>query len=783
MSGVIMLAIAIGIGANTAIFTVINGLLLQSLPFDKHDRLVVIYSVSVPNFLDWKEQNKVVDGMTAYDFIELTLTGGTDPQRIQAARVADGYFQTLRIPVWAGRQFFADDHRMGAAPVVILNHFFWQQGFGGDIHVLGQSIQLGGKSYTVVGIMPPGIQFPTTAQALLPYQFDTKDHYNRGSNFLTVVGRLQEGKSLIQAQTEFDSLNQRIERQYRATPGRKILVYSVHERLVRGVRPLLLLLQVAVAFILLIAIANIANLLIAWSGVRNHELAVRLAHGASRARIMRQLFTECVLMSAIGCALGLLLATQASKTLVAIMPAGRIPRGANVAMDLNVILFAIVIAVLATIGFGISPILQFYKTNVHDILKQGGRAQLGITVGSAFRRALAVSELALALLLLIASGLTLKSFTALRRIDPGFQPDRLLTFQLNVPPAQLSEVTKRFQTITDELNRVREIPGISAATVSINVPLEGRSINGDFHIAGRDTTANEKLPLVDQQVVGPAYFHTMEIPVLRGRDFTEADNESAAKVTLISKALADKYFAHDDPIGHNVAFEDLDGKPVWMEIIGVVGNIKSAGLDRDPSTVAYIPLRQVPLDIAALFLPVSPVTIIVRTPQDLLNVTQVVRSAVYSVDRDQPVSNVRTMNDVLLNSIAEPRLESFLLGTFAVVAVLLAIMGVYAVMSSLVQQREREIGVRMALGGTRGRILTLIVSEASRMAAVGMIAGLLLSFLVLRALSAWLYGAKAYDSEIFFLAPVILFAVAMMACFIPALRASQRSPIEALRVE
>ncbi|MGC2742731.1 MAG: ABC transporter permease [Candidatus Angelobacter sp.] len=782
ISAVIVCALAIGIGANTSIFTVINSVLLRPLPFDKEDRLVVIYSVSVPNFMDWKEQNKVLEAMTAYDVMGLTLTAGTEPQRIDGVRVAEAYFQTLGVSVWSGREFSADDQRIGATPVVILTHSFWRQAFGGDIRILGQSIQLSGKPHEVIGIMPPNIQFPRTAQVLLPFKFEAKDRYNRGSNFLTVVGRLRAGKPLSDAQTEFDALNQRIEQQYHTNVGRKVVVYSVHERMVRDIRPLLLLLQVAVALILLIAVANIANLLIAWSGIRKHELAVRLAHGASRSRIVRQLLTECILMSFTGCALGLLLATQATKIFVALLPAGRIPSVANIEMDWRVVLVAITIAATASVGFGLAPILHFYRTNVGDILKQGGKAQIGSTVGSSLRRILAISELAFALLLLISSGLTLKSFSDLRKTDPGFQPNHLLTFQMNIPPTQLNEVIARFQTITEELTKVGAIPGVSSSTISISVPLEGRKVSGEFHIASRDTTDN-KLPVVEQQAVGPRYFQTMGIPVLRGRDFSEADNETAHKVTLVSKALADKYFANEDPVGHNVAFADLDGTLVWMQIIGVVGNVKSTGLDRESSIVSYYPLRQLPFDIAAAFLPLQPLTIIVRTTQDPAAVTQLVRAAVYSVDRSQPISNLRTMNAVLLGSIAEPRLESFLLSTFAVIAVLLAIMGVYAVMNSLVQQREREIGVRMALGGTRGRILKMIVGEASRMTGIAMLAGLLLSFVVMKVLASWLYGAKTFDWEIFLVAPVGLFGVALIACFFPAFRASQKSPLQALRIE
>jgi putative ABC transport system permease protein len=783
ISGVVILAIAVGIGANTAIFTVINGVLLQPLPFDKQDRLVVIYSVSVPNFLDWKAQNKVMDGMTAYVSNGVNLTGGSEPQRIQAVRVADGYFQTVGVPVLQGRGFTEDDHRPGAAPVVILSYALWQQIFAGNVNVLGSSIQLGGKPHMVVGIMPGGVQFPTTAQALLPYQFEDKDHYNRTSNFLTVVGRLKKGMALRQAQAEFDSLNQRIEQQYHSNIGRKVTLYSVHERLVSNIRPLLLLLQVAVAFILLIACANIANLLIAWAGIRHQELAVRMAHGASQPRIVRQLFTECAVMSFTGCALGLLLATQATRAFVALIPANAIPKAASLAMDVNVFLFALGIAAITSIGFGIAPVLQLFKTNVSDTLKEGGRSLGGTATGSKFRRAFAVSELAFALLLLIASGLTLKSFRELRRVDPGFQADQLLTFQLNLPPLQLNDVPKRFQMITDELHKVGEIPGVRSASISVNVPLEGKNISGDFHIAGRSMPGDQKWPEVDEQVVGPSYFQTMKIPLIRGRDFTESDNESAPKVTLISKMLAGKYFPGQDPVGTRVAFEGLDGQPVWMEIIGVVGNVKSGGLDRDPSITAYVPLRQVPPDIVALFLPTTPVTIIVRSSQDPAGVTQLVRSAVYSVDHDQPISEVKTMNSVVLSSIAEPRLESFLLGTFAGVALFLAIIGVYAVMNSLVQQREREIGVRMAFGATRGGILKLIISDAAKMVSAGLVLGFLLSFILLKVLSSWLYGAKTHDVAVFVLAPVLLFVTAMLACFIPALRASNESPMAALRFE
>lgn len=784
ISFVIILTIAVGIGANSAVFTAINNVILRPLAFDEDGRLMIIYSVSVPDFLDWQKQSTSFQSISAYTVNGVNLTDRPVPERLEAARVSEQYFETITLRPVLGRGFSPDDHRVGAPPVVMLEYSLWQNAFGGDAAILGKTIQLDGNEYLVVGVMPKGFQFPQNVQIFLPYQFGNAAQYNRESNFLTVIGRLKPDTNQANAQIEIATLNQRLSQQYSTNKDRRITVYSLHERLVSNIRPLLLLLQVAVAFVLLIGCANVANLLVVQANVRKGELAVRLAHGASRSRVVRQLLTECLLLSLIGCVVGLFLATQLTKVLARFVLANQLPQGLglHVGMDSRVLLVAIGAAVLTATGFSIFPVTRLFKTSVSEVLRTSGRGSLGAT-GSKLRKAMAILELAVALLLLIASGLTLKSFQQLRSTNPGFDPDKLYTAKMTFPALNQNQVPRQFDLLSEKLHKIEAIPGITAASVSISVPLDGKKISGEIHIAGVSSPANAKLPVVDQQVVGPNYAHTMGIPILQGRDILESDNENTSKVALVNKTLADQYFPNKSATGGHVAFEGLDGRPVWMEIVGIVGNVKSEGLERLAAPAVYIPLRQLPANLVAMYLPMNSPSLIVRTSQDQAVVTRLMTNAAYSVDKDQPLSGVQKVSDIVSNSMAQPRMQSLLLGFFAAVSLFLAVIGVYTVLAYAVQQRAREIGLRMAFGATQQRILIMVLNDAMKMAGAGICIGLIVSFILLKALSSLLYGARTFDATIFIVCPTCLFVTSILASFLPAVRASRGSPMEALRFE
>ena len=784
-TAVAVLALALGIGGNAAIFSVVDGVLLKPLALPAADRLVVTQAVSVPDFLDWREQSRVFSGMAAWNATGLNWTGRSEPQRLRAALVSPGFFSTLDVGPALGRAFSAAEHRPGGPQAVVLADGLWQRAFGGDPGVLGRALTLGGASYTVVGVLPRNFRFVGTADVWVPYRFDDPASYNRGSNFLSVVARLAPGVSLRRARTEMADIVARLERLHPENAGRSVQWTPLPEELVANVRRALLALLAAVGLVLLIACADVANLLLARAAARRREIAVRTALGASRRRLLRQLLTESVLLSLLGAGLGLLLARWGTRRLLALMPAGRIPRLEEVGIDGRVLAFTLGVALLTGLAFGLVPGLHASRPDVAGTLKSGaaGAGAAGGRGGARLRDGLVVAQVALALLLLVASGLTLKAFVRLSRVDPGIDPLHVLTLTLNLPATPVPAVEARRRGLAEMLARIETLPGVRAASLTVFLPLGGSNLNGDFHIGGRPDPPPGRMPVAEQRVVAPHYFRAMGIPLLRGRDLEESDGPRAPGAALINETLARRFWPGRDPLGSQVAVDDLQGKPIWMKVVGVVGDVRHFGLGREPRPEIYMPYRQMPADIVSLFLPLNPISLVVRAAGEPVPLAAAVEREVHAVDRDQPVADVRTMESIVAESLSGPRFASLLLGLFGAVALLLAVAGVYAVLAYSVAQRTRETGLRMALGARRGDVLKLVVGQGMALTLGGVSLGLAAALAATRLLQSLLFGVSARDPQVFFGAPLVLGGVALLACLLPARRATRVDPMAALRGE
>jgi putative ABC transport system permease protein len=783
---VAVMALALGIGANTAIFSVVNAVLLRPLPYEESDRLMFLaehneqlgdFSIAYPNYLDWREQNQVFEHLAVFRRQSYNLTGGSQPQRLLGGQVSVDFFNALRVKPLLGNSFTAEDDKPGASPVAILGYGLWQRLFAGDQQIVGKSITLSAKSYLIIGVMPKGFVFPREVELWTPVgqQAAQPGWLDRGNHpGIFGIARLKQGATLEQARADMAGLAARLEQQYpKENAATGIIVVPYLERLVGDIRPALLILFAAVGFVLLIACANVANLLLGRASARQKEIAVRLSLGASRWRIVRQLLTESLLLALAGGACGLLLAWWGVELLVSLSPANT-PRLAEIGLDRWVLGFTVLLSLATGIFFGLAPAWQASKTDLHETLKDAARGSSGGLRRQRFRSALVIAEIAISLLLLIGSGLMIKSFSRLQAVNPGFNPDNLLTFQVALPRAQYSDDQQKIHFYNELVQRIHTLPGVQAAAASSGLPLGNNGNQTAFTVEGQALPEAGQIPTAEVMSISPGYFHTLGTNVIKGRDFTGQDSKDSQYAVIIDETFAKRYWNDEEVIGRQIRF----GAPPngrLATVIGVVERVKMDSLDTDSNRVqAYFAYSQLPSDS---------MNITARTVVEPIALAGAARAEVQAIDKNQPLYNLRTMEQIRTESVASRRLTMLLLGIFAAVALLLAAVGIYGVISYAVTQRTHEIGIRMALGAQTGDVLRLILGQGMTLALLGVAIGLAAALALTRLMSELLFEVQATDPLTFISIALLLTFVVLLACYIPARRAMKVNTIEALRYE
>jgi putative ABC transport system permease protein len=777
-----VLTLSLGIGANTAIFSIVNAVLLRPFPYQEPERLVMLqervssvgFSPSYPNFADWRDQSTAFASMAAVRGNEsFNFTGAGDPERLQGRIVSAGFFSTLGIQPLLGRDFLAEDDRPGATPAAILSYGFWQRRFGADESVIGKQLTLNNQSFTVVGVTASNFQFGAEVDVSVPIGLSAERFRARGSDPGTdVVARLKPNLSQQQAETELNLIAARLEEQYpESNKGRRVLLTPLHESFVGNVRQPLLILLGAVGLVLLIACANVANLLLVRSSTRQKEMAVRVALGAYRWRIIRQLLTESILLAALGTALGILLAFWGTRFIASQLPDG-IPRLQEAQVDARVLVFTLVVSLLTGLLFGLGPALQVSRPNLTEGLKEGDRGSSGRR--QRLRSVLVVGEVALTLTLLVGAGLLLQSFRRVLQVDPGFKAHNLLTMQVSVNNPDGQQVANFFEQLQQ---KVRNLPGVKAVAVSNGLPF-GVANFPTFIIEGREVTENK--PSGIRYTVSPDYFQTLGIELIKGRIFTAQDTPNTPAVVIVDEVLVERYFPNEDPMGKRL--KQSPTSP-GLEIVGIVRHVEPNSLDRQGPTPAqfYLSFNQIPAE--RLPGSVRRINLLTRTKVEPASLASAVRGEVAALNKDQAVFNVRTMAEIVSQSVAPRRFSMMLLTVFAVVALVLASIGIYGMMSYAVAQRTREIGVRMALGAQSGSVLRLVMGQGMKLALAGVTVGLIASVALSRTIKNLLFGVSATDPATFAAIALLLVLVALLACWIPARRATRVDPMIALRHE
>ena len=779
---VAILTLALGIGACTAIFSVVNAVLLHPLDSPDQDRLVVIqeenlprfpdFSVSAPNYLDWEKQAKSFDYMAAYGGAWLNLTGEGEPQRLVGVKVTAHYFDVMGVKPVLGRMLLPEEDAQGRNHVVVLSYKFWQRVFGGAGDVVGRSIQLNGEPYQIVGVAP-SVGFAGKVDVWTPRAFkpdETADDA-RGSHSLGVYGRLKQGVTVAQAKAELDVIAAQLAKQYPdSNKGWGIFMMPLQDYLVRDVKPVLYTLLGAVGCVLLIACANLANLLLARATARHREISIRAALGAGRGRLIRQLLTESVVLAVCGGAAGVLLAKWGLDALIALAPPD-LP-SSDIELNTAVLLFSFGLSLVTGLLFGIAPAWLAARIDVNEALKQGTRGSTEGGLRGRLRSALVVIEVTFALVLLGAAGLLTRSFMQLARVDPGFIPENATMMRLSLPPGKYDKHEQRVAFANALLERLRNVPGVQAAGLTQSMPLMGDWVLS-FNIEGRPPIAPSDLPSLNYYAVTPDYFRAMGIRLVRGRTFTVQDDANSPRVCLINETLARQFFPNEDPIGKRLNITtDPDTK--WREIVGIVGDVKQYGPDQTTTSQAYEPYAQNSF---------WAITLVIRTKGSPAAVLGALRPAVYAVDKDQPVGAIRPLEEIVADTIARQRFAMLLLTVFSSVALVIAAVGIYGVMAYNVVQRTGEFGIRMALGAQQRDVLRLVLTQGGKLIGLGLVIGLAATLAASYAMRSILFNTSAYDPLTLMSITFLLGVVALVACFFPANRATKVNPIDALRTE
>jgi putative ABC transport system permease protein len=791
-TAVAVLTIALGIGVNTAIFSVVYGVLFRPLPFSEPEQLVVVRQIvsqirsrdrsgqlprgqgrpnpfSPPNWLDFRAQQTVFADIGASAGANFVLTDN-EPDRVPGADVSAGFFEALRVKPLAGRLFLPADETFGAPDVVVLGAGIWKRRYGGNAEILGHTIMVNARPHVVIGIVPEGMRFPDDSEIWAPLRFQPEELKERQSYFLDVIARLKPGVSIEQARTEMDAIAARLGELYPQTNGSVSAgVISLHEKTVGDVGKLLLLLLGAATFVLLIACANVANLLLARGSAREREMSLRAALGASRLRLLRQSMTENALLCLLGASLGVLLARWAVSAMRLILPAA-LPRKDAIQLDGRALLFAAATAVVAAIIFGAAPLLQAVRRNLHDSLKEGG----GSSPGRPQRRllnAFVVAEVALSLVLLAGAGLMLRTLFNMIATNPGFDASNVLTAEITLPRARYGQPQQRVAFYDQALQRLRTLPGVQSVSVTNELPLAGGVRLQRFNIEGREESGLGGS--ANCRGISPDYFKTLRMGLLRGRGIEERDGAAAPGVVVINEAMARAFWPNEDPVGKRMRIA-ASGEPEWREVVGVVGDIRHRGLSVPPEPEMYVPYAQQPWQSFRLA---------IRTTGDPIQLSSALRQAVWSVDREQPVMRVQTLEKIVATSYSETTFYATLLASFAGLALALASVGIYGALSYSVERRTREIGVRIALGAQRKDVLSLVVGQGLKLALLGLSLGLVAAWAVTRFIETLLHGVRPTDPVTFVGISLLLLLVAILASWLPARRATKLDPITVLRHE
>jgi len=792
-----IVAIMLGTGANSAIFSVVNAILLRPLALKEPDRLVMVwgnnvksgvptYPLSVLDFFDYRENNQVFEQLAAFSYDAFNLNVSENPEHVAGSVVSANFFSLLGVSPALGRTFLPDEDQAGSDRVVVITDGLWKRRFGADPNLIGKSILINGASFTAIGVMPPAFQSPNAQdnpQAWITMSFDGSDPFripssgggsefkNRKNRYLIGVGRLKPGVTISEAQADMETVARQIEQENPdVNTGLSVNIVSLHKQIIGNIKPALIVLLVAVGSVLLIACANVANLLLARSAARQKEFAVRAALGASRSRLISQLLTESLLLSLIGAALGLLLAFCGLRLLVSLSPPN-IPRLGEIDIDGRVLGFTLFLSVVTGIVFGLVPALHVSKPDLNDTLKEGSR---GSTTGRSgrIRGILVVSEIVVTTVLLIIAGLMIKSFWSLQNVNPGFNPDKTLTMMVNLAPAKYSGNQQVKDFYERLLSRIETLPGVESVGAVTNLPLTSTVVRFRFLIDGRPpATPGERL-VATTGAINPDYFLAIGTPLVKGRFFSERDRDGSPPVLIINDTMARRYWPGEDPIGRRLTLPSLGG--VSREIVGVVGDVKHSGLDTEAGAQMYLPYQQQPWNFMSL---------VVRTQSDPVRLAAPVRQEIASLDANQSAYDVKTLEQVVSESVSQPRLYTILLGIFAVVAIVLAAVGIYGLMNYLVIQRIHEIGIRIAIGAQASDIFKMIVGQGMSFALIGVMIGLVVAFLTTRVMESLLFGVSARDLPTFLGIPLVLSAVAFTSVYVPARRAMRVDPMISLRQE
>ncbi|MBO0725779.1 MAG: ABC transporter permease [Blastocatellia bacterium] len=792
------ITLALGIGANTAIFSVVNGVLLRQLPYEKPERLALIWEkfsswrleqvpISASEFADYRNQTQSFSSLAAFDTADFNLTGGDLPERAPGAEVSASLFPLLGVKPQLGRAFSTEENEPGHDDVVLLSHGLWRRGFGADPGIIGRILALNGRSYKVIGVMPPSFQFPMSlfgikgvtftqpAELWTPVTFSADSLKERASRSLCVIGRLKPGVTLAQAGAEMNTIAYRMRQQYPKNyppEGWGAYPVSLHEQIVGRMRLPLLVLMGAVSLVLLIACANVASLLLARSTVRRKEIAVRAALGASSRRITRQLITESLLLAFCGGGLGALIALWGTDQLVS-LSAQTLPRMKEVGIDGRVLGFTLAISMLTGLVFGLMPVIEASKLDLNEVLKEGGRLGAVSAGQKRLRSLIVVAEFALALVLLIGAGLLSRSFWRLQNVSPGFEPENALTFQLTLPWASYPGSRQVAAFFQQAVARISHLPGVKAAGAASILPLSGSNNDQGFVIEGRMLRDLKDVGDEEFRVVTPDYFRAMGIPLLKGRFFNDADNADIAGVTIINQAFAKRHFRGEEPLGKRLTMDDpREPNAKWLTIVGVVGDVRHGGLNVEEKPEFYVPHLQ----YARLSM-----ILVARIAADPANLSAAIRREILALDPQLPLYNVRPMERIIDESVAPQRLSTLIFGGFAALALMLAAIGIYGVMSYAVAQRTNEIGIRIALGAQTRDVLKLVVTQGMKPALAGIAIGLAAALGLTRLMKNLLFDVSATDPLTFAAITLLIAAVGLLACWIPARRATKVDPLQALR--